>query len=233
MVKIFVDARELPSRIPEALREYGAEIETGNLETGDYVLSADLIVERKTATDFVASILDSRFINQANKMALNFKTVIWLIEGDIFSTRAKINPDALDGALSYLAVIMGQTVLWYKTPKRAAGILYRMTKHATEGLGYIPPMRKGKVPAGAGQALFTIEGLNGCGPAAARSLLEHFKSVHAVINASVDELREVQGIGPKKAQAIHDGIHYKLPDGEPIQEQSSLMADPPAPAPLV
>lgn len=232
MVKIFVDARELPSRIPDALRELGAEIETGNLETGDYVLSADLIVERKTATDFVASILDQRFINQANKMALNFKTVIWLIEGDIFSTRVQIHPDALDGALSYLSIVMGQTVLWYKAPWRAAGILYRMAKHATEGLGYIPPMRKGKVPAGTGQALFTIEGLNGCGPVAARKLLEHFKSVHAVINATVSELCEVKGIGPKKAQAIYDGVHYRVPDGEAIHEQPTLLADPPAQAPL-
>lgn len=233
MVTIFVDARELPSRIPEALRELGAKIQTGNLEVGDYVLSSDLVVERKTAVDFVASILDSRFINQANKMALNFKNVVWLIEGDIFATRTQIHPDALDGALSYLAVVMHQTVLWYKAPKRAAGILYRMAKHATEGLGYIPPMRKGKVPAGIGQALFTTEGLNGCGPVAARKLLEHFKSVHGVINASVPELCEVKGIGPKKAQAIHDGVHYRVPDGQSISDQPTLLADPPAPAPLV
>lgn len=41
MVKIFVDSREIPSRIPEALRELGAEIATGNLETGDYVSGSE------------------------------------------------------------------------------------------------------------------------------------------------------------------------------------------------
>ncbi|MBM5459094.1 DNA-binding protein [Pseudomonas sp. P66] len=232
MVKIFVDARELPSRIPDVLRELGAEIETGNLETGDYVLSADLVIERKTAVDFVASVLDSRFINQANKMGMNFRRVIWLIEGDIFSTRSQIHPDALDGALSYLAVVLGQTVIWYKAPKRAASIIYRMAKHETEGLGYIPPMRKGKVPAGAGQALFTIEGLSGCGPVAARKLLEHFRSVFKVMNATTAGMCEVKGIGPKKAQAMYDVIHYELPEGESIADQPTLLADPPAKEPL-
>lgn len=232
MVKIFVDSREIPSRIPEALRELGAEIATGNLETGDYVLEANLVVERKTAADFCASIVDSRFINQANKMGLNFKKVIWLIEGDIFAVRSQIHPDALDGALSYLAVVLGQTVLWYKTPKRAAGILYRMAKHAQEGLGYEPPMRKGKVPAGIGQALFDLEGKCGCGPVAARKLLNHFRSVHRVNNATIEELCAVKGIGPKKAQAIYEGIHFELPEGVSADYQPTLLADPPAPEPL-
>lgn len=233
MVKIFVDSREIPSRIPEALRELGAEIATGNLETGDYVLEANLVVERKTTADFCASIIDSRFINQANKMGLNFKKVIWLIEGDIFAVRSQIHPDALDGALSYLAVVLGQTVIWYKSPKRAAGIIYRMAKHAQTGLGYEPPMRKGKVPAGIGQALFDLEGKCGCGPVAARKLLNHFRSVFRVNNASIDELCAVKGIGPKKAQAIFEGIHYELPEGVSADDQPTLLADQPAPKSLV
>ncbi|AGL46353.1 DNA-binding protein (plasmid) [Pseudomonas aeruginosa] len=233
MVKIFVDAREVPSRIPDALREMGAEVEIVNLEVGDYVLSADLVLERKTALDFCMSVTDGRFINQSSKMMMNFKRRIWLIEGDVYSTRAQIHPDALDGALSYLAVVLQQTVLWYKAPRRAAGMIYRLAKHEQEGLDYVPATRKGKVPAGVGQSLFTLEGLNGCGPVAARKLLEHFRSVHAVINASVEQLCAVKGIGPKKAQAIYDGIHFQVSEGMSVEEQPSLFADPPASDPLV
>ncbi len=233
MVRLFADAQELSTRIPEALRELGAEVEMGNLETGTYVLSADLVVERKTAADFAASVLDSRYINQAHKMGMNFKRVIWLIEGDIFSTRHSTHPDALDGALSYLSVVLGQTVVWYKAPKRAAFLLYRMAKHEIEGEGYTSPMRKGRVQAGAGQALFTIEGLSGCGPVAARSLLQHFRSVFKVMTSSVTGLCAVKGIGPKKAQAIHDVIHFELPEGESLEDQQSLFADPPSSEPLV
>jgi ERCC4-type nuclease len=114
--------------------------------------------------------------------------------------------------------VMGQTVLWYKAPKRAAGIIYRMLSHETKGLGYIPPMRKGKVSAGTGQAVFSVEGFDGCGPVAARKLLEHFRSVYAVVNASVEDLLAVKGIGPKKAQALYDGWHYQISDGERIAD---------------
>ncbi|HHH9443033.1 TPA: ERCC4 domain-containing protein [Pseudomonas aeruginosa] len=233
MVKIFVDAREIPSRIPDALRSLGAEVEIVNLEVGDYILSADLVLERKTAIDFCMSVTDGRFINQSSKMGMNFKRQIWLIEGDVYAARSKIAPEALDGALSYLAVVLQQTVLYYKAPLRAAAMIYRLAKHEQEGLGYVPATRKGKVPAGVGQSLFSLEGLNGCGPVAARKLLEHFRSVHAVINATVDELCAVKGIGPKKAQAIFDGIHYRVPEGESIEDQPTLLADPPASAPLV
>ncbi|MBF3053121.1 DNA-binding protein [Pseudomonas aeruginosa] len=233
MVKVYVDAREIASRIPDALRELGAEVEIVNLEVGDYVLSADLVVERKTAIDFCVSVMDGRFINQSGKMDLNFKRKLWLIEGDVFAVRSKIAPEALEGALSYIAVVLQQTVLWYKGSNRAAAMIYRLAKHEQDGLGYIPAARKGKVPAGVGQSLFTLEGLNGCGPVAARKLLDHFRSVHAVMNASVEELCAVKGIGPKKAQAIHDGIHFRVPEGESIEDQPSLLADPPATEPLV
>lgn len=233
MVTIYFDRRELTSNIPDALRTLGAEVHAGNLETGDYVLTADLVVERKTAADFASAVLDGRYVNQANKLALTFKRVVWLIEGDMYSTRTQIHPEALDAALSYLTVVLGQNVLWYKAPRRAASILYRMAKHASEQADFVPAMRKGKVAPGVAQALFTLEGLKGCGPVAARTLLEHFRSVHAVMTATVEQLCAVKGIGPKKAQSIYEGIHFSVDQGAPVAEVPSLFADAPATEPLV
>lgn len=228
MDTIFADAREQPTQIPTLLRELGLDVQIANLETGSYVLSADVVIERKTASEFVEAVQEGRHVNQAGKMGLNFKRVIWLIEGNIFSVRSQIHPDALDGALSYLTIVMGQTVCWYGAPRRAAGLIQRMAKLLMDDPAHTPAMRKGKVPAGVGQALFTIEGLNGCGPVAARKLLEHFRSVHGVMTAEVEQLCQVKGIGPKKAQAIYDGIHYTTEEGEAIADQPSLFADNPS-----
>lgn len=233
MVKIYVDAREIPSGIPDALRGLGAEVETGNLETGDYVVRNDIVVERKSAIDFVQSIFDQRFLNQAAKMKLSFKTVIFLVEGDIYATRSKIKPEALDGAISYLVVIMGCTVLYYKSAGRAAGIIYRFGVHAQEGLGYDVAFRKGKVAPGKAQALFTIEGLTGAGPVTSKKLLNQFRSVFKVINASEAELKQVNGIGTTKAQRMYEGIHWEMPDGEDADSEISLFADQPATQRLV
>lgn len=233
MVKIYVDAREIPSGIPEALRGLGAEVEVGNLETGDYIARYDIAIERKTATDFVNSIFDMRLTNQVAKMRLSFKTVIFLVEGDIYGTRSKIKPEALDGAISYLIVVMGCTVLYYNKVGRAAGLIYRLAKQAQEGLGYEVAFRKGKVAPGKAQALFTIEGLTGAGPVTSKKLLNQFRSVFKVINASEAELKQVSGIGPTKAQRMYEGIHWEMPEGENADSEVSLFADEPASQPLV
>ena len=52
------------------------------------------------------------------------------------------------------------------------------------------------------QQLFIIESLPNIGPVSAKKLLEHFGTVSNVLNASEDELQEVEGIGKKTAENI-------------------------------
>ena len=49
----------------------------------------------------------------------------------------------------------------------------------------------------------------------------------------VIEMLKIKGIGPKKAQAIFEGIHYELPEGVSADDQPTLLADQPAPKSLV
>ena len=54
--KIFVDPRE--REMGKLLEAKGLEVTLKNLEVGDYVVSDRVAIERKTAQDFVASIID-------------------------------------------------------------------------------------------------------------------------------------------------------------------------------
>jgi len=233
MVKLYVDAREASSKIPDSLRAAGANVETANLEVGDYVVNHETVVLRRTALELVDGILEERIFNQASKARLEFRRVIILIEGDIYSTRAAIRTEALDGALSHLTVVLGCSVLYYKGPYRAAAILYRMAKHAQEGRPAETAFRRGKVSPGCGHALYAIEGFTSVGPVTSRKLLSHFGSVHAVVNASVEQLRQVHGIGPTKAVRLYDGLRWSLPAGESVDEEVSLFAEPPSAEPQV
>jgi ERCC4-type nuclease len=227
-VTIFCDMRESRSGVLERLRELGAEVKTGELATGDYVCSSELVIERKTAADFILSVIDGRLFNQIGKMKLSFARPVFLIEGDVYATRSNISREAIDGALSFIVAIEGATVLHVRSPRTAADLIYRMAKHCQEGLGYDVAFRRGKTEPGKGEALFVIEGLPGIGPTTASKVLGHFRSTLALMNASVDELMAVPGLGKKKAERIHSCISWELPAGEEVGTLASHFADPPA-----
>jgi Fanconi anemia group M protein len=52
--------------------------------------------------------------------------------------------------------------------------------------------------------VYVVSSLPGIGAKTANNLLKHFGSVRAVMNASKEELMEVDGVGPKRAEEIHD-----------------------------
>ena len=54
------------------------------------------------------------------------------------------------------------------------------------------------------QQLFITESLPGIGPVSAKNLLRHFKNVKNIVNASKNELKDVEGIGEKTATNIID-----------------------------
>ena len=53
----------------------------------------------------------------------------------------------------------------------------------------------------------TLTDIPGVGPSRAKVLLRHFKTVTAIKNASVDELKNVSGISDSMAQTIYDALH--------------------------
>ena len=59
------------------------------------------------------------------------------------------------------------------------------------------------------QQQFIIESLPNIGPVTAKKLLEKFGTVKAVLNASSDELQEVEGIGLKTAKNLVKVIESK------------------------
>jgi excinuclease ABC subunit C len=52
-----------------------------------------------------------------------------------------------------------------------------------------------------------LDGIPGLGPAKAKSLLRHFGSVRSLRGATMEELREVAGIGPSLAGSVHAALH--------------------------
>lgn len=79
---VIVDMREFRSELPSLLHKRGIHIEPITLEVGDYILTPDICVERKSLNDLIESLSNGRLYNQANSMCRYYKVPILLIEFD-------------------------------------------------------------------------------------------------------------------------------------------------------
>lgn len=80
--KVLVDMREFRSELPSVIHKRGIDIEPIQLEIGDYILTSDTCVERKSISDLIQSLQSGRLFNQAAMMIRHFKRSILLIEFD-------------------------------------------------------------------------------------------------------------------------------------------------------
>lgn len=201
-VTITTDSRETRAGIALKLQAIpGVTVQQAELTSGDYLIGHGVAVERKAATDFVISLMEGRLFDQLARMSIEHERAIVLVEGNIYETRSAITPEALDGALSYISLLSGASLIHSPSLARTPFILHRMALHVQHGLGYQIPIRAAK-PKGPAAAQYLLEGLPGVGPKLAQVLLAHFGSPRAVFAATRDELLKVKGLGPKSADTI-------------------------------
>ncbi len=57
------------------------------------------------------------------------------------------------------------------------------------------------------QTRYSLEGIDGIGPARRKLLLKHFSTIRRISQASLDDLNQVQGLGQQAAQAVYSHFH--------------------------
>ncbi|PWN40252.1 hypothetical protein IE81DRAFT_325773 [Ceraceosorus guamensis] len=80
--RIIVDMREFRSSLPSMLHAAGVEVKPCTLQVGDYVLSPEMCVERKSLSDLVQSFNSGRLYTQCEMMSIHYTHPILLIEFD-------------------------------------------------------------------------------------------------------------------------------------------------------
>jgi len=79
---VVVDMREFRSDLPSLLHRRGIDILPITIEVGDYILTPDICVERKSISDLIGSLNNGRLYNQATEMCRHYAKPILLIEFD-------------------------------------------------------------------------------------------------------------------------------------------------------
>jgi ERCC4-type nuclease len=82
-LRIVVDERERKSGIPDLLRRAGAVIDFAQLKVGDYVISPETAIERKTIQDLLNSIYDGRLFIQCSQLNEHYVKPVLIVEGNI------------------------------------------------------------------------------------------------------------------------------------------------------
>jgi DNA excision repair protein ERCC-4 len=204
--QVIADHRESKSGVGEYLAALpGVRLRWEKLWTGDYIIEEGAIFERKTASDFAASLIDQRLFSQAKRLADQPLRAAFIIEGSTDDwSMLGIRREALQGALITLALVFDLAVFRSLNPKETSQILIYAGHQFARRREDTPRYRIYKAKKRWTQQIHLLATLPAVGPDRAYRLLNHFGSVQACITAPARELQKVPGIGPKTAAAIRD-----------------------------
>lgn len=202
-ITIAADYREKPSGIPDLLTKGGMEVKIIQLKVGDYIINTEIVIERKSAEDFVQSLVSGRlFIQCANLSKMSFRPLL-LLEGNPYQTAHQIDKHAIKGALLSVITAWQVPVIYSKNTEDSAEMLLMLANQTLKQNilvrfnGYKPKKLKS-------HRLKFLQGLPKTGAVTASKLLEHFGSIENVINADIKALQEVNGVGKVMAEKIRE-----------------------------
>ena len=129
---IIVDMREFRSELPSLIHRRGIDIEPVTLEVGDYILTPDICVERKSISKIKKSLYYGRLYTQCISMSRYYKRPILLIEFNPNKPFSLIPQGSLRQEISSSDVTSKLTLLTLHFPKLR--ILWCPSPHATAEL---------------------------------------------------------------------------------------------------
>ncbi|MGC1928997.1 MAG: ERCC4 domain-containing protein [Candidatus Nitrosopolaris sp.] len=239
-VRIVVDERERSSRIPGLLRQAGAVTDFAHLKVGDYVISAETAIERKTIHDLLNSIYDGRLLVQCSELVQHYSKPVIIIEGNILnladasSVSQDINGDYLKFSNDRIYLInetLAKVALDFRIPminapyaEYTSQLLVTMVNKALEGRNNGPLLKRIKKTNPIQiQQLSILSSLPGVGDKLAVRMLERFMTPQRALTASAAELARIPGFG--SARAIKVRKILDLNDGKSVEPAQRSLLD--------
>ncbi len=199
-VEVIADDRE--NSISKKLSKMDLVVNKERLEVSDFIVSEDTAVERKSDSDFVDSLIDQRLFEQIQELK-QFDNPIIIIEGDDLYSHRKIHPNAIRGALASVTADYNIPIIWTDDEKETAEMLRVLAEREQQEKDKDVAIR-GNTYSKSDKELqeFVAAGLPDVNTKLAERLLKEFSTLESVFTASEEELKDVEGIGDKKAEKI-------------------------------
>ncbi|XP_075755461.1 DNA repair endonuclease XPF [Pelodiscus sinensis] len=219
---IIVDMREFRSELPSLIHRRGIDIEPVTLEVGDYILTPDICVERKSISDLIGSLNNGRLYSQCISMSRYYKRPILLIEFDpnkSFSLMSRgslhqeICSNDVTSKLTLLTLHFPRLrILWCPSPHVTAELFEELKQSrpqpdaaiamAITADSEIVP-ESDKYNPGPQDFLLKIPGVNAKN---CHALMNHVESISELVTLSQDKISEILG-NAVNAKQLYDFIH--------------------------
>lgn len=204
-VFVYADYREKGNAVIKELIALGAQLKLDTLSVGDYVVSPRCAIEFKSQEDFIDSLLDGRLLSQVKNLKETYERPVIIVEGagDLYALR-NVHPNALRGLLASITVSYGMPILFTKNYKDTAALIQVIAKREQDVPGEFS-LHGNKKPMNIAELQeYIVSSFPGIGGSLAKPLLQKFKTIHHIVNASEEDLKQVDLIGPVKAQRIKE-----------------------------
>jgi len=208
---IVIDSNEAStaSKIYETLKSR-TYVEVRPLPAGDYLIG-DIIIERKTSLDLVNSLRGNRLWNELFKIKVASENIgfysVLLLEGSpaIPVKRRGWNMSSVIGLIYSITFDWGIPIIttpsWKWTVEMLMYINSKRGEVADKKLMPAYTFKKGKDVNTVIRSV--VEAIPGIGPAKAINLLNEFKTLKNIANASINDLSRVRKLTSKDVEIIY------------------------------
>lgn len=220
--KVIVDMREFRSELPSLIHRRGIDIEPVTLEVGDYILTPDMCVERKSISDLIGSLNNGRLYNQAVAMTRFYKKPVLLIEFDpnkSFSLQVKsslsseVSVNDISSKLTLLTLHFPKLrILWCHSPYATAELFDDLKANHPEpdastamAVGTDPTLPSSEITYSMGPQDFILK-LPGINFKNYRFVMKNVASIEKLFKLSEGELTTILG-NATNAKLLWEFIH--------------------------
>lgn len=192
---IVADNREKNSLVIAELIARDIDVDFKQLAIGDYLIG-EVVVERKTISDFISSMLNKRLFTQLENLKQHEKSLL-IIEGyqDLDLSESGLHENALKGLILSICLEQRIPIIFTKDSQDTAIFFSLIAKKKKTEFS----LRSKLQMTDQERLQFIIEGFPNIGPVTAKTLLEKYKTLKGIINAPEEEIKSLLG---KKAEML-------------------------------
>jgi len=216
MPLVYADTREVPELV-EKLRQRGSRVEVKQLDFGDFVVSSEIVIERKTLDDFVKSIYDGRLFKQLANMSEKYSRPILVIQGDK-KHLSGIGETAFYGALASVLADFKVPVFFATNEKEVSEVIFHIARREQMEKKRESRIREGRKPVTLSEnQRYIVSGIPGVSGVLADRLLSEMETLEKLFSSTELDLLKVNGIGDIIATRIRELATAKYVSATPAE----------------